>query len=88
MKINRVRFDISVGRNKPENILNKENACPFCHPEGLTDILSTGEGGIILLKNKYNVLTDADQFVLIETDRCGVDMPHAPRRPFRRQYMA
>ena len=26
MKINRVRFDISVGRNKPENILNKENA--------------------------------------------------------------
>ena len=75
MKINRVRFDISVGRNKPENILNKENACPFCHPEGLTDILSTGEGGIILLKNKYNVLTDADQFVLIETDRCGVDMP-------------
>ena len=72
MKINRVRFDISVGRNKPENILNKENACPFCHPEGLTDILSTDEGGIILLKNKYNVLTDADQFVLIETDRCGV----------------
>ena len=79
MKINRIRFDISVGRNKPENILNKENACPFCHPEGLTDILSTGEGGIILLKNKYNVLTDAEQFVLIETDRCGVDMPdYAP----------
>ena len=84
MKINRVRFDISVGRNKPENILNKENACPFCHPEGLTDILSTGEGGIILLKNKYNVLTDADQFVLIETDRCGVDMPDYTPEHMRR----
>ncbi|MBP5200191.1 MAG: DUF4931 domain-containing protein [Schwartzia sp.] len=79
MKTNRIRFDIAIGRRKPENILNKENECPFCHPEGLTDILSTGEGGIILLKNKYNVLPDAEQFVLVETDRCGIDMPdYAP----------
>ncbi len=84
MKINRIRFDISIGRGKPENILNRENDCPFCHPEGLTDILATGEGGIILLKNKYNVLTDADQFVLVETDRCGVDMPDYTPEHMRR----
>ncbi len=75
MKINLIRFDMDIGRNKPENIIHKENDCPFCHPEGLSDIYATGEGGIILLKNKFDVLENADQLVLVETDRCGVDMP-------------
>ena len=75
MKINLIRFDMKVGRNKPENIIHRENDCPFCHPEGLTDIYATDEGGIILLKNKFDVLENADQLVLVETDRCGVDMP-------------
>lgn len=75
MKINLIRFDMKVGRNKPENIIHRENDCPFCHPEGLTDIYATDEGGIILLKNKYDVLENADPLVLVETDRCGVDMP-------------
>ena len=59
MKINLIRFDMKVGRNKPENIIHRENDCPFCHPEGLTDIYATDEGGIILLKNKYDVLENA-----------------------------
>ena len=84
MKINLIRFNIAIGRGKPENILHKENDCPFCHPEGLTDILATGEGGIILLKNKYNVLPDGEQFVLVETDRCGVDMPDYTPEHMRR----
>ena len=75
MKINLIRFDMKIGRNKPENIIHRENDCPFCHPEGLTDIYATDEGGIILLKNKYDVLANADQLVLVETDRCGIDMP-------------
>ena len=75
MKINLIRFDMKIGHNKPENIIHKENDCPFCHPEGLTDIYATDKGGIILLKNKYDVLENADQLVLVETDRCGVDMP-------------
>lgn len=79
MKINLIRFDMSIGKNKPENIIHKENSCPFCHPEELTDICATDEGGIILLKNKYDVLSNADQLVLVETERCGVDMPdYAP----------
>ena len=84
MNINLIRFDMNIGRNKPENIIHRENACPFCHPEGLTDIYATDEGGIILLKNKYDVLADADQLVLVETDRCGVDMPDYTTKHMRR----
>lgn len=84
MKINLIRFDMKVGRNKPENIIHRENDCPFCHPEGLTDIYATDEGGIILLKNKYDVLENADQLVLVETDRCGVDMPDYSTEHMRR----
>ena len=84
MGANLIRFDIEAGRGKPENIVHKENDCPFCHPEGLTDIIATEEGGIILLRNKYNVLTDAEQFVLIETERCGTDMPDYTQKHMRR----
>lgn len=84
MNINLIRFDMNIGRNKPENIIHRENACPFCRPEGLTDIYATDEGGIILLKNKYDVLADADQLVLVETDRCGVDMPDYTTEHMRR----
>ncbi|MBR1552922.1 MAG: DUF4931 domain-containing protein [Schwartzia sp.] len=84
MKINLICFDMNIGKGKPENIVHKENDCPFCHPEGLTDIYATGDGGIILLKNKYDVLADADQLVLVETDRCGVDMPDYTKEHMRR----
>ena len=84
MKINLLRFDMEVGRQKPENIIRSENHCPFCHPEELRDILATDEGGIMLLKNKYNVIEDADQLVLIETEKCGVDMPDYSKAHMRR----
>ena len=84
MNINLIRFDMNIGRNKPENIIHRENACPFCRPEGLTDIYATDKGGIILLKNKYDVLADADQLVLVETDRCDVDMPDYTTEHMRR----
>ena len=74
MEINLIGFDITLGRKKPENIINEQNACPFCDREHLTDILAT-DGDIILLKNKYNVLENADQFVLIEGSSCHADMP-------------
>ncbi len=84
MKINLIRFDMNIGRKKPENIIHKENDCPFCHPEGLTNIYATDEGGIILLKNKFDVLENADQLVLVETDRCGIDMPDYTTEHMRR----
>lgn len=71
---NIIDFDMQIGRNKPETIRHPDNYCPFCHPEELTDIIAT-DGPIILLRNKYNVLSGTEQFVLIETDICQSDMP-------------
>ena len=62
-------FNTSIGVKKPENIRNKEQACPFCDRSQLSDIISE-DGGMILLKNKFPVLENAYQTVLIETDDC------------------
>lgn len=74
MDINLMNFDISIGRQKPETIRHQENACPFCDRSQLTGILAT-EGDMIFLRNKYNVIEGADQFVLIEGRACHSDMP-------------
>lgn len=74
MKTNLIRFDIALGKSKPENILHRENPCPFCDRTHLENIIAE-EDGMILLRNKYNVLEDADQFVLIEGSSCDSDMP-------------
>lgn len=74
MTANFIKFNISIGQQKPETIHNEQNICPFCDREHLTDIIAT-EGDMILLHNKYNVLENADQFVLIESRDCNKDMP-------------
>jgi len=74
MKTNLIHFDIMLGKNKPENIIHRENPCPFCDRKNLQNIIAE-EDDLILLRNKYNVLADADQFVLIEGSRCDSDMP-------------
>lgn len=65
-------FNTSIGVKKPENYRNKEQACPFCAREALTDLMAV-DGPIILLKNKYPVLENAFQTVLIETDDCQAE---------------
>lgn len=74
MSKNIIEFDVSIGRTKPENIVHAENPCPFCRPETLTDIIEV-DGDMIFLKNKYNVIENADQFVLVECKDCNIDMP-------------
>ncbi len=74
MAINLINYDFSLGRKKPENIVQTQNACPFCDVSSLTNIIDR-EGEFIFLRNKYNVMRDSDMFVLVEADRCGVDMP-------------
>jgi ATP adenylyltransferase/5',5'''-P-1,P-4-tetraphosphate phosphorylase II len=64
-----LHFNTSIGVKKPENIRNKAQACPFCEREKLTDIIAVDDS-IILLKNKFPVLENAYQTVLIETDDC------------------
>ena len=78
MDINLAHFNTDIGRQKPENIIHSDNACPFCATEELTDIIAA-DGDIILLKNKYNVIEEADQFVLIEGRDCDADMPDYTR---------
>ncbi|MDQ0155256.1 DUF4931 domain-containing protein [Robertmurraya andreesenii] len=69
MKDTHLFFNTEIGVKKPESIRNKNTSCPFCARDELTDIIDT-EGSIILLKNKYPVLENAYQTVLIETDDC------------------
>ena len=74
MDINLMGFDVSAARHKPETIRHREQACPFCDRANLTDVIAT-EGDMIFLRNKYNVIEGADQFVLIEGRECQTDMP-------------
>lgn len=62
-------FNTAIGVKKPESIRNKNTSCPFCAREELSDIIDVKDS-IILLKNKYPVLENAYQTVLIETDDC------------------
>lgn len=73
MQDRHLKFNTAIGVQKPENIRNKQQACPFCKREELTGLLAV-EGSIILLKNKYPVLGDAFQTVLIETDDCHAEL--------------
>ena len=83
MNINLVRFNTDIGKTKPENMRNKNNSCPFCDVEHLTDIIDT-DGDIIFLKNKYIVVEGSDQFVLIEGKDCDIDMPGYSKNHMRR----
>ncbi|MBD3878535.1 MAG: DUF4931 domain-containing protein [Quinella sp. 1Q5] len=82
MNINLVRFNTDVGKTKPENLVHADAACPFCDVEHLTNIIDT-DGDIIFLKNKYNVIEGADQFVLIEGRECNSDMPDYTKEKMR-----
>lgn len=71
-------FDSNIGKNKPENIVNKNVLCPFCNREQLTDIIAS-EGPLLLIKNKYPVLVNTFQTVLIETYECDSDLSIYPK---------
>ncbi|BBB92738.1 MAG TPA: DUF4931 domain-containing protein [Methylomusa anaerophila] len=71
-------FDVDIGRTKPENIMNRNNDCPFCDRNSLEGVLAE-DGPILLLKNKYPVLVDAFQTVLIETYDCDSELSVYPK---------
>lgn len=70
---NHLGFNVNIGKNKPENIINTQAKCPFCDRDSLTDILDQS-GELLLIKNKYHVLQDSYQTVLIETTKCDSDI--------------
>lgn len=73
-----LHFNFNIGRQKPESIINKHALCPFCDRSSLTDILAE-KGPILLVKNKYPVLEDTLQTVLIETADCQTDLSNYPK---------
>lgn len=78
-----IRFTTRIGAQKPETIVNRKNACPFCNRSDLTNIIAE-DGPILWLKNKYPVLQSAFQTVIIETEECETDLseyslPHLTR---------
>ncbi|MCA1029429.1 DUF4931 domain-containing protein [Bacillus timonensis] len=66
-------FHAQIGIKKPETIVNKQNACPFCDRGSLTDIIEEKDT-IIWLKNKYPTLENTFQTVIIETDNCNSEL--------------
>ncbi|MEW9668381.1 DUF4931 domain-containing protein [Ammoniphilus sp. 3BR4] len=66
-------FNTSIGRQKPENIINRSNSCPFCETEKLVGIMER-RGDIILLPNKYPVLANTYPLVIIETAECDSEL--------------
>ncbi|TLS36592.1 DUF4931 domain-containing protein [Pseudalkalibacillus caeni] len=76
-------FDSHLGRQKPESIVNRKAACPFCDRENLTDIIAE-DGPIILLKNKYPTLQNTYQTVLIETQQCDGELSLYPKEDLYR----
>lgn len=71
-------FNIAIGSQKPDSIRNQDTRCPFCDRQQLTGIIDE-KGPIMLLKNKYPVLEETFQTVLIETDRCDSDLSLYPK---------
>lgn len=68
-----LEFNISIGQQKPESIINTETKCPFCDRSSLASIIDK-DGDILLVKNKYPVLHDTLQTVLIETSECQSEL--------------
>ncbi|HEY9854417.1 MAG TPA: DUF4931 domain-containing protein [Stenomitos sp.] len=78
-----LRYNANIGRQKPENIVNRQAACPFCERDKLVDILAEAPP-LVLLKNKYPVLEDAYQTVIIETEDCDAEFSeYAPEHLHR-----
>lgn len=79
MRDSHLHFDSNMGAQKPESIINRNQACPFCDRGGLTDILEE-QGSIIWLKNKYPTIQNSFQTVIIESDECESELSLYPKK--------
>nr|WP_092074101.1 DUF4931 domain-containing protein [Dendrosporobacter quercicolus]NSL47762.1 DUF4931 domain-containing protein [Dendrosporobacter quercicolus DSM 1736]SDM77484.1 Galactose-1-phosphate uridylyltransferase [Dendrosporobacter quercicolus] len=73
MSTNHLKFNLNIGKQKPESIINTTATCPFCDRANLQGIIAE-DGPILLVKNKYPVLEGTDQTVLIETEECHSEL--------------
>ncbi|MEG6586729.1 DUF4931 domain-containing protein [Dendrosporobacter sp. 1207_IL3150] len=78
MTTKHIEFNLNMGKQKPESIINTSTKCPFCDRDNLEGIIAQ-DGPILLIKNKYPVLQDTVQTVLIETDECSSELSLYPK---------
>lgn len=67
-----IPFNLSVSKDKPYS--SRHDACPFCSPKSLTNILET-EDDLIWLMNKYPIFEKSWPTVIIETADHNSDIP-------------
>lgn len=68
-----LRFNSHIGKQKPFSIDGPGGDCPFCDRGSLVGILEERHPAL-WLENKYPVLQDTFQTVLIETDECHAEL--------------
>lgn len=68
-----LRFNTHIGKDKPFTIDKHDTACPFCDRSQWAEILEE-RPPIAYLKNKFPVLEDTYQTVIIETDACDAEL--------------
>ncbi len=71
-------FDAGIGGAKPVTVVENGHKCPFCCRDELEGIIAA-DGPILLVANKYPVLADTYQTVLIETDDCTAELSLYPK---------
>ncbi len=71
--MNTIYFNRKVNLRKPSTIRNQKTSCPFCDHSQLDEILGR-QGDMLLVKNKFSTLADANMMVIIESDVCESNM--------------
>ncbi len=71
-------FNSHIGQVKRAETIEDNPSCPFCARHLLEEILDE-DGSILLVKNKYPVLENTFQTVLIETDDCLSELSLYPK---------
>ncbi|WP_084576580.1 DUF4931 domain-containing protein [Sporomusa malonica] len=71
-------FDTQIGGTKPVTVVDNGHKCPFCCRDEIEGIIAE-DGPILLIANKYPVLRDTFQTVLIETNDCASELSLYPK---------
>ena len=71
-------FDSQIGGTKPVTVVDVGHKCPFCNRDELTGVIAA-DGPLLLITNKYPVLQETFQTVLIETEDCAGELSLYPK---------
>ena len=71
-------FDSQIGGTKPVTVVDVGHKCPFCNRDELTGVIAA-DGPLLLIANKYPVLQETFQTVLIETEDCAGELSLYPK---------